>query len=135
MSKPVANLGLKDFRNSGTPVTIIMVVVFLALFNFVTPNCALAADIETNGSGGVHEIVAGLSDEQVRRLLIDELQKAGSYTKDDGTSLISKGIFSGLLARLENFTGVLYWRISAFVSSHLTNERSTKKRLNGVFPF
>ena len=92
---------------------IVVMICILVMFNFLTPDCVFAADKETNGSGGVHEIVAELSDEQVRRLLIDELQKTGSYTEDESTGLISKGIFSGMLERLENFTGVLYWRISA----------------------
>ena len=88
-------------------------VCILATFSFLMPNCASAADDEGSGSGGAHKIVAELSDEQVRRLLIEELQKTGSYSEDQGASLISKGVFSGMLARLENLTGVLYWRISA----------------------
>ncbi|MGD1972014.1 MAG: mechanosensitive ion channel [Desulfobacterales bacterium] len=83
------------------------------LFSYLMPTCAFAADKETNGSGGVHKVVAELSDEQVRRLLIEELQKTGSYSEDEGTGLISKGIFSGMLARLDNLTGTVYWRISA----------------------
>ena len=72
-----------------------------------------AARHSAGASGSVHKLVAGLSDEQVRRLLIEELQKTGSYSKDEGTNLISKGFFSGMLARLENYTSVLYWRLKA----------------------
>jgi moderate conductance mechanosensitive channel len=92
---------------------LIALLHILMMFVLLTPDGALSADKEDDASGGAHEIVAELSDEQVRRLLIEELQKTGSYSEDEGTSLISKGIFSGMLARLENLTGTLYWRISA----------------------
>ena len=113
MPKSFTKLILNDYLKRIGPGTIVTLVAFLAVLNFVTPHCAFAADKETNGSDGVHEVVAELSDEQVRRLLIEELQKTGSYSEDEGTGLISKGIFSGMLARLENLTGTLYWRISA----------------------
>ena len=70
-------------------------------------------------SGSVHKLVAGLSDEQVRRLLIEELQKTGSYSKDEDTQLISKGFFSGMLARLESYTSVLYWRLKALQFNYI----------------
>jgi hypothetical protein len=41
----------------------------------------------------VHETVAGLSNEQVRRLLIQELQKTNSGTENSSSGLFSKGFF------------------------------------------
>jgi len=111
--KSFTKRGLKDYLKLSGPATIIAIVGFLVMLNFLMPDGVFAADKEASGSGGVHKIVAELSDEQVRRLLIEELQRTGRHTEDEGTGLISKGFFSGMLARLENITGVLYWRITA----------------------
>ena len=78
-----------------------------------------AARHSEGASVSVHKLVAGLSDEQVRRLLIEELQKTGSYSNDEGANLISKGFFSGMLARLENYTSVLYWRLKALQFNYI----------------
>ena len=113
MPKSFTKRGLKDFLKLSGPATIIVIVGFLVMFNFLMPDGVFAADKEAGGSGGVHKIVAELSDEQVRRLLIEELQRTGRHTEDEGIGFLSKGFFSGMLARLENITGVLYWRITA----------------------
>ena len=125
MPKSFTKRGLKDYLKLSGPATIIAIVGFLVMSNFLMPNCALSADKEVSGSGGVHKIVAELSDEQVRRLLIEELQRTGRHTEDEGTGLISKGIFSGMLARLENITGVLTIRTSIRFEKQL--KRSAKK--------
>ena len=95
MSKLFAIPGLKALLKPGGPGALIMIVGFWAMSFFLAANCTFAADDEGSGSGDVHQIIAELSDEQVRRLLIEELQKTRSYSEDEGTGLISKGVFSG----------------------------------------
>lgn len=65
----------------------------------------------------VDSILASLSDEQVRRLLIAELQKAASDSRDASQDVTDRGILSGFLERTESGSGLAQRRLIAMASN------------------
>jgi small-conductance mechanosensitive channel len=90
-----------------------------------TETVSLSEDLDANK---VDQIVAGLSDEQVRRLLIDELKAQAQ--KETPVEAKPKGI-AGFIHKIRNLTVLLQTRIE-FIRS---GGRDAPKEFEGIYAF